>query len=148
WATRAERLAARGQWESARADLARALRVQGAPTYLRLDHTLLGLQCGDREGSRKGLAALLDQAERTGDAAWIRTVATAALIVPDTVTDPVRLAEVLGKGVTDEKSKPQVLRLQGMALYRAGKYAEAEQTLKAGMQLQERLQPGAGVDVF
>jgi tetratricopeptide (TPR) repeat protein len=160
WAVRAGRFAARGQWDRARADLDRALAGKGAPPSARLERAVVSLQLGELASGRQALTDLLVQAargqpgrtvgqdHRREQSSWLRSVAGTALCVPDAVPEPGRLAELLGKSV-EESSRVEVLRLQGMALYRAGKYAEAGQAFKRATELKKEIevrqkQPGSG----
>jgi tetratricopeptide (TPR) repeat protein len=143
-ATRADRLARRGEWTWAAAhyrDLARLGDLaRWAPDTDR-HQMILALTCaGDSGGLRQESSALLGRSGETTDAFKAGAVAWSCVMATDQVADPeavVRLAEFAWKGIREDQ-KRSALNTLGAALYRAGRFREAIDRLEEGVRLGRR----------
>jgi serine/threonine protein kinase/tetratricopeptide (TPR) repeat protein len=118
------------EWDKASRDYATVVERRPADVMAHYWLALARAGAGDRTGYRSGCAAMLQQLGQTdkpGVAYWI---AWASVLTPDAVEDldrPVQLAE---SALRSAPKKDQYTNTLGAALYRAGRFAEAIQTLQ------------------
>jgi tetratricopeptide (TPR) repeat protein len=127
-----------GDYDGAKAYLAKAVEL--APPNAAEDCAwadfllaLLCLRVDDYAGYRAVCVAGVDHQSTKGDPAYYFVV-LANIIVPDAGVDPgrlVELAEIVARAKPDD---PDCLTAHGAALYRAGQWKEAEQTLTKAVQ--------------
>ena len=123
----------------AAATLVEAVRLIPHDVWLRRLYGLALLGSGDRAGSRRSNAALLNDVGATVDAWTANEVAWACALGPDATDDPerpVRLAEAAVKGATQDNRANSLMTLGAAALYRAGRYNDAMRRLEEVLQTQ------------
>jgi WD40 repeat protein len=118
-----------GRWDEADADFARAFAT-GTDILLRFYHAPLKLHFGDTEGYRSTCAEMLEQLERSGDPAALRSIVNISTLAPDAVADPARLVRVAERSAARNKGFPGNDAILGQALYRAGQYKESVKYLE------------------
>ena len=96
------------------------------------------LAAGDRIGWERAIASLLDRFQGPMDYADSNDVAWLCALGPYTVADPavpVRLAELAVRGAGDSTDKATRLNTLGAALYRAGRFDEANLRLEEAIRV-------------
>jgi eukaryotic-like serine/threonine-protein kinase len=127
---------ARGQFERAVADLARAVQVDPDNLPLRYHQVILLLKLGDQAGSRDACSDMLARCGTATAPATANMVAWTCSLGPHTVADrevPVRLAEAALTALPPAE-RPDVINTLGAALYRAGRLTESIRWLEDGIQ--------------
>jgi WD40 repeat protein/tetratricopeptide (TPR) repeat protein len=135
YARRGHALAELARWDRAAADYEKASQLQPGDRDLAVHHALLCLAAGDRDGYRKGCAALLERFGTTTDPVVANALAWVCVFGWDAVADlgaPVRLAE---RAVASERSYAYLNTL-GSVLCRARRFEEARTTLQEGIRLE------------
>jgi tetratricopeptide (TPR) repeat protein len=138
---RAERLAKRGRWDRAAADLQEAARLAQLDTWIASRAVSVLLVGDDRDGLWRFSTDLLKRFRDTTDPATANNVAWSLVLSPAAVTSAdlaVSLAERAVNG-SPTKDKHLALITLGAALYRAGRFEGAILRLAEGVQLRERV---------
>jgi tetratricopeptide (TPR) repeat protein len=122
-----------GDWQKAQSYLEEAVKL--APDDAAEDcawaDSLLALLClraDDRPGYRAACAAALDRQEKKSNPAYYFVV-WASVIAPDSGIDPARLVDLAQSAVESAPKDPDCLTAYGAALYRAGRWEDAQRTL-------------------
>jgi tetratricopeptide (TPR) repeat protein len=119
--------AAVGQWEKAATDLERAVQLKPDTVLLHYWLALARLGAGDLAGHRSACAAMLERFGQTDKPDVAHWVAWTSVLAPGSVKDwdpSLKLAETAAR-------TNFYAHTLGAALYRAGRYEEAIQRLKA-----------------
>jgi tetratricopeptide (TPR) repeat protein len=129
---RGDRWAWLGQWRLAAADYSRALGEAPGDPLLRFHHVVLRVAAGDLAGYRSACNHLLDVLNKTNGLEWLVFVAHAWVIAPEgpaATTRALQLAERRAAALHISWSE----HVLGLALYRAGRFAEADTRLRASL---------------
>jgi tetratricopeptide (TPR) repeat protein len=129
---RGDRRAWLGQWRLAAADYARALGEAPGDPLRRFQHVVLCVAAGDGAGYRSACNHLLDVLDKTQGHEWLVFGAHAWVIAPDgpgATTQALQLAERRAAALAHPWSE----HVLGLALYRAGRFAEADARLRTSL---------------
>jgi tetratricopeptide (TPR) repeat protein len=129
---RGDRWAWQGQWRLAAAAYARALGEAPGDPLLRFHHVVLRVAAGDMAGYRSACDHLLDVLNKTNELDWLVFGAHAWVIAPEgpaATTRALQLAERRAAALHIPWSE----HVLGLALYRAGRFAEADTRLRASL---------------
>jgi tetratricopeptide (TPR) repeat protein len=136
WANKGESLARRRLWTEAAAAIGEAVRLRPEDITFRQHQIAALLAAGDRAGLRQSRTEMLDRFRLTtdpiiaNDVAWCSVMAVSE---EPNLGETVRLAELAVNGAP-EPLKAALLNTLGVALYRAGRFAEAVRRLDEGIQ--------------
>jgi tetratricopeptide (TPR) repeat protein len=130
WAGRASSYAALGEWERAEADFVKAQEL-GTHALFESQHAVLRLAVKDVPGYRKMIAALLERGGPSPDADTALWTAWTGVLIPDSGADPTRVVQLADRAVAVAPENRDSLIIKGAALYRAGKWEAAVETLTA-----------------
>jgi hypothetical protein len=130
---RGSRWATLGQWRLGADDYSRAF-AGGTPdeAYLRFEHAVLQVAAGDPAVYRSACHHMLDVLNRTNGPEWLEFGAHAWVIAPEgpaATTRALQLAERRAAALHTPWSE----HVLGLALYRAGRFAEADARLRASL---------------
>jgi serine/threonine protein kinase/WD40 repeat protein len=129
---RGDRWAWLGQWRLAVADYARALGEMPGDPLLQFQHVVLRVAAGDVAGYRSACNHMLDVLGKTNVPVWLELGAHAWVIAPDgpgATTQALQLAERRAVAMPHPWSD----HVLGLALYRTGRFAEADARLRASL---------------
>jgi tetratricopeptide (TPR) repeat protein len=135
WAYRGESLAKRQLWTEAAAAIGEAVRLWPENLAYRRHLIPALLAAGDRNGLRRTRTDMLDRFRTTTDPMIANYVAWSSVMAAGeepNLSETVRLAGLAVNGAT-ESQKMDLLNTLGAALYRAGRFAEAERRLEEGI---------------
>jgi WD40 repeat protein/Flp pilus assembly protein TadD len=134
WNNRGYIQASLGRWREAAADYARATEL--APDRSGLWHGRLLAQeaAGDPAGCRASCAALLARFAKTDKPEVAYGVVWSCGLIPGSVADPAALLALAGKAEQLPPFRYKGSFAQGIALYRAGRYEEADRCLRASLE--------------
>ena len=127
-------LAHRGRWEEAAAAYARGFAVRApdnAPRWF--EQALLRLAVDDAAGYRSTCRHMLDVLGSRNELEWLEFTAHACVLAPDSPaerTEALQLAQRRARAPLPATWSDHIL---GMALYRAGRFVEAEALLRASL---------------
>jgi tetratricopeptide (TPR) repeat protein len=136
WAHKGQSLAKRQLWTEAAADSGEAVRLEPENAEYRHHQILALLAAGDHTGLRRTRTDMLDRFRMTTDPRIANDVAWWSVMAEGkepNLSETVRLAE-LGVNGAPERGKADFLNTLGVALYRAGRFAEAVRRLEEGIQ--------------
>ena len=129
---RAAGAARSSRWEEAAAIIAQILKErtqESATTWF--EHAILRLAVGDADGYRSACRSMVEASRKHTDQEWLELTAHACALAPDgpgEQAQALRLAEECLSAGPDTTRTEHVL---GLALYRAGRFAEADVKLRA-----------------
>ncbi|HEY8506634.1 MAG TPA: tetratricopeptide repeat protein, partial [Gemmataceae bacterium] len=140
WLERAELYTRLGLWDRAGDDLAEAFRRHEPPLPARwFWHALLRLEAGDRAGYRRAWERMRDRFAGTARPDFAAALVRTGALDPDPDGAAVReLAELAGALAEAHPRAGRYRYVRGLALYRAGEYAEAA----AQLRLARAVEPG------
>jgi serine/threonine protein kinase/tetratricopeptide (TPR) repeat protein len=122
-----------GDWEKAEAHFAKVVEL--APDYVnetcaKADYSaaLLRLRASDHAGYRAACIAGLNRQRPKPKPAYFYVVC-ASITAPDAGVDPGQLVELAESGAASHPEDPNYLTVYGAALYRAGRWNDAQTTL-------------------
>jgi serine/threonine-protein kinase len=122
-----------GDWNNAAAECARLVELAPANHWNWYEHAVLRLQIGDADGYRRACREMLDRFSETDQAEIAERVAKTCLLMPDSVNDPERVHKLVRRAENGKHSPyPHYFhRLDALADFRAGRYAEAGAVLNS-----------------
>jgi tetratricopeptide (TPR) repeat protein len=127
-------LAFRDRWGEAAAAFARAFATERAPDrpHLWFEHALLRLAVGDSAGYHADCQHMLEvlRVPRNDERAWLEFTAHAWALAPDGPAEPAQALELAERRAAIILV-PWSKHVLGLALYRAGRFAEADTRLRA-----------------
>jgi tetratricopeptide (TPR) repeat protein len=131
------RLADRGQWDEAAIAYARGIAIGEPGPELWFDHAILRLAIGEEAGYRSACRHLLDVLRGHDDQTWLEFTAHACALGtqgPAEAAQALQLAERRAALIPHPWSE----HVLGLALYRAGRFAEADTCLRSSLALDPR----------
>jgi tetratricopeptide (TPR) repeat protein len=131
WTARGRYHARRGRWAQAADDFARGIASAPPDSEEWFEHAGLRLIVGDEDGYRRFASQAWRRAGQTRDPWVAYNVAFTCLLGADPGVEPgevVRLAEI-----ASADTRGSVRHTTGVALFRAGRYAEAVEALERGI---------------
>jgi tetratricopeptide (TPR) repeat protein len=134
-ATRAGNAARAGDWPRAARVFERAVHQPSSPDWRLANLLLAQAAAGDEAGRRRTVAEMSRRVSATTDANTRHALLYYALIVPSDADTAGRLLACTSADLARQRNALALYK-QGAALYRAGRYAEAERTLAESVRAQ------------
>jgi serine/threonine protein kinase/Flp pilus assembly protein TadD len=133
WAERAELHAQLGLWDMAAADMARVHELRSPHvSWLWYRHALLRLSQGDVEGYRQACRRMRERFAGTTNDFFAGELVRASVLGPDPDADMLQMIEIVEKMAAAQSGGSWFVRyIRGVAYYRAERYQEAEASLRA-----------------
>ncbi len=135
WKVCGDARAALGHWDQAAADLAQVVKRLPANPGHRIAHAQTLLAGGHREAYRAACADLLKRHQQTSDPRLVSLLAWLAVLVPDAVRDLEPYRKLMAAVTAQHPREYLYAHTYGAVLYRAGRFAEAEQVLSRAVKL-------------
>jgi Flp pilus assembly protein TadD len=145
WVTRGRSYARQRQWDKAVADYARVMESRPPDDGSTFEYACLLLLSGDDDGYRRLCQRLVERYEQSTDAFTASSAIRTCGLAPGAVSDPARLVRWAEVWMERQPHTGWARVFLGMALYRAGRWAEAVPRLREGKEFHPNW-PGHCVD--